>query len=135
MVGPVEGLDTECDFLCLSYVEILKEPQIVVLEARAVQEIAHPLDVERAISWGREDRRAVRVLGQEPVILIRSAAGKLPLSLDSLGLPLTIQNCAPLPGPTPAKSSPVATERGVPVWNCEIAEKVQPPRSLPINLE
>src|SRR5262249_17238913 len=49
--------------------------------------------------------------------------------------PLTTQNCDPLPGPTPAKSSPVATENGVPVRNCETSLIVHPPKNLPSQVE
>src|SRR5262245_54114103 len=49
------------------------------------------------------------------------------------GVPLMIQACLPLPGPTPAKSSGAVIEKGTPVWNCETALIAQPPRSLPLN--
>src|SRR5439155_5691305 len=55
--------------------------------------------------------------------------------LGSAGSPLMTQNCEPLPGPTPAKSSEVAIVNGCPVWNCETAEIAQPPSSLPEKAE
>src|SRR6266545_4799297 len=51
--------------------------------------------------------------------------------LGRAGSPLMTQNCEPLPGPTPAKSSEVAIVNGCPVWNCETDEIAQPPSSLP----
>src|SRR6266540_3421625 len=54
---------------------------------------------------------------------------------SSCGLPLSCQYCAPLPVPTPAKSSPVLMLKGVPVCICDTAVIVQPPSSLPISRE
>ena len=65
----------------------------------------------------------------EPVVRIGRAPART--SRSSFISPLTIQSCEPLPGPTPAKSSPVATVVGLPVWNCEMALTVHPPSSLP----
>ncbi len=41
---------------------------------------------------------------------------KLPLALR-LAPGVTLRNCGPLPGPTPAMSLPVVTESGGPDWN------------------
>ena len=55
--------------------------------------------------------------------------------LGSAGSPLMIQNCEPLPGPTPAKSAEVAIVSGTPVWNCASAETAHPPNSLPVKAD
>lgn len=80
MVRPIESFHAERDFLSLFYVEILKETQIMVLEARAVQEVAHPVRVEFTGGRCGEDCRAVGVLSQEPELLIRRAVGERPIT-------------------------------------------------------
>src|ERR1017187_8019730 len=46
------------------------------------------------------------------------------------GSPVRFQNWFPLPGPTPAISALVRTDRGIPDWNWFTPEISQPPRAL-----
>ena len=51
MIQPIENLKTESDVLAFSRVEVLKQPDIPVLEAGLIKDISAPLVGEGSLRW------------------------------------------------------------------------------------
>src|SRR5262245_14736930 len=78
MVQPVKGLGTEGNAVTFLDREILEQANVVVLEPRSVDQIAHARGHNSTVGRAREDWRAVRVGNIKPEAGVGAVGGELP---------------------------------------------------------